>query len=163
MPVHDLGTTVIKEVLQRAKVAPEEVSEVIFGHVLAAGNSSVTPGKVGLIRNTPFICTRTHTQPDSSCLRLPCARSPSVPPPLQASSLSDPRPPTCAAFALLEARPAWCIGEYAWPSPAPLKCHTLDQSVWAWHCASSTKDGCSRTGMCLSTCHEIGCSSPVGT
>lgn len=37
VPVHDLGTTVIKEVLQRAKVAPEEVSEVIFGHVLAAG------------------------------------------------------------------------------------------------------------------------------
>lgn len=37
VPVHDLGTTVIKEVLQRAKVAPEEVSEVIFGHVLTAG------------------------------------------------------------------------------------------------------------------------------
>ncbi|XP_008832088.1 acetyl-CoA acetyltransferase, cytosolic-like [Nannospalax galili] len=37
VPVHDLGSTVIKEVLQRAKVAPEEVSEVIFGHVLAAG------------------------------------------------------------------------------------------------------------------------------
>ncbi|GAB1300530.1 Acetyl-CoA acetyltransferase, cytosolic [Apodemus speciosus] len=36
VPVHDLGTTVIKEVLQRAKVAPEEVSEVIFGHVLTA-------------------------------------------------------------------------------------------------------------------------------
>ncbi|EDL02027.1 mCG16689, isoform CRA_c [Mus musculus] len=32
-----MGTTVIKEVLQRAKVAPEEVSEVIFGHVLTAG------------------------------------------------------------------------------------------------------------------------------
>ncbi|EDL02032.1 mCG16687, isoform CRA_d [Mus musculus] len=37
VPVHEMGTTVIKEVLQRAKVAPEEVSEVIFGHVLTAG------------------------------------------------------------------------------------------------------------------------------
>jgi hypothetical protein len=38
VPVQDLGSAVIKEVLTRAKVAPEEVSEVIFGHVLAAGN-----------------------------------------------------------------------------------------------------------------------------
>nr|KAF6340864.1 acetyl-CoA acetyltransferase 2 [Myotis myotis] len=37
VPVHDLGSTVIKEALKRAAVAPEEVSEVIFGHVLAAG------------------------------------------------------------------------------------------------------------------------------
>ncbi|XP_036914155.1 acetyl-CoA acetyltransferase, cytosolic [Sturnira hondurensis] len=37
VPVHELGSTVIKEVLKRAAVAPEEVSEVIFGHVLAAG------------------------------------------------------------------------------------------------------------------------------
>ncbi|KAM8788008.1 acetyl-CoA acetyltransferase, cytosolic [Rhynchonycteris naso] len=37
VPVHDLGSAVIKEVLKRAAVAPEEVSEVIFGHVLTAG------------------------------------------------------------------------------------------------------------------------------
>ncbi|XP_069343850.1 acetyl-CoA acetyltransferase, cytosolic [Eulemur rufifrons] len=37
VPVQDLGSTVIKEVLKRATVAPEDVSEVIFGHVLAAG------------------------------------------------------------------------------------------------------------------------------
>lgn len=37
VPVHDLGSAVIKEVLKRAAVSPEEVSEVIFGHVLAAG------------------------------------------------------------------------------------------------------------------------------
>nr|XP_017200959.1 acetyl-CoA acetyltransferase, cytosolic isoform X2 [Oryctolagus cuniculus] len=37
VPVHDLGATVIREVLRRAAVAPDEVSEVIFGHVLAAG------------------------------------------------------------------------------------------------------------------------------
>ncbi|XP_066103875.1 acetyl-CoA acetyltransferase, cytosolic [Saccopteryx bilineata] len=37
VPVHDLGSAVIKEVLKRAAVAPEEVSEVVFGHVLTAG------------------------------------------------------------------------------------------------------------------------------
>ncbi|XP_004639594.1 acetyl-CoA acetyltransferase, cytosolic [Octodon degus] len=37
VPVHDLGSTVIKEVLKRATLAPEDVSEVIFGHVLSAG------------------------------------------------------------------------------------------------------------------------------
>ncbi|KAG8522401.1 Acetyl-CoA acetyltransferase, cytosolic [Galemys pyrenaicus] len=37
VPAHDLGATVIREALQRAAVAPEEVSEVILGHVLAAG------------------------------------------------------------------------------------------------------------------------------
>ncbi|XP_012879985.1 PREDICTED: acetyl-CoA acetyltransferase, cytosolic-like [Dipodomys ordii] len=41
VPAHDLGATVIKEVLKRAAVAPEEVSEVIFGHVLAAGKGSI--------------------------------------------------------------------------------------------------------------------------
>lgn len=43
VPVHDLGSTVIKEALKRAAVAPGEVSEVVFGQVLAAGTSSVTP------------------------------------------------------------------------------------------------------------------------
>ncbi|KAL4682349.1 hypothetical protein H8959_001904 [Pygathrix nigripes] len=37
VPVQDLGSTVIKEVLKRATVVPEDVCEVIFGHVLAAG------------------------------------------------------------------------------------------------------------------------------
>ncbi|KAM6185880.1 acetyl-CoA acetyltransferase, cytosolic [Rhynchocyon petersi] len=37
VPVHDLAVTVITEVLKRANVAPTEVSEVIFGHVLTAG------------------------------------------------------------------------------------------------------------------------------
>lgn len=37
VPVHDLGSAVIKEVLKRATLAPEDVSEVIFGHVLSAG------------------------------------------------------------------------------------------------------------------------------
>ncbi|XP_039320816.1 acetyl-CoA acetyltransferase, cytosolic-like [Saimiri boliviensis] len=37
VPVQDLGSAVIKEVLKSATVAPDDVSEVIFGHVLAAG------------------------------------------------------------------------------------------------------------------------------
>ncbi|XP_021103437.1 acetyl-CoA acetyltransferase, cytosolic isoform X2 [Heterocephalus glaber] len=37
VPVHDLGSAVIKEVLKRATLAPEDVSEVVFGHVLSAG------------------------------------------------------------------------------------------------------------------------------
>lgn len=53
VPVHDLGSTVIKEVLKRAAVAPEEVSEVIFGHVLTAGNSSETPAEVRFIGSNP--------------------------------------------------------------------------------------------------------------
>jgi acetyl-CoA C-acetyltransferase len=36
-PAHDLGKTVIAEVLTRAKVAPEEVDEVILGQILTAG------------------------------------------------------------------------------------------------------------------------------
>ncbi|XP_051667054.1 acetyl-CoA acetyltransferase, cytosolic isoform X2 [Manacus candei] len=37
LPAHELGATVIKEVLRRAGLAPEEVSEVILGQVLTAG------------------------------------------------------------------------------------------------------------------------------
>lgn len=40
MPLHDLCSVVIKDVLKRAGVKPEEVSEVIMGHVLTAGESS---------------------------------------------------------------------------------------------------------------------------
>lgn len=40
VPLSDLGSVVIKDVLKRAGVKPEEVSEVIMGHVLTAGESS---------------------------------------------------------------------------------------------------------------------------
>ena len=40
VPLSDLGSVVIKDVLKRAEVKPEEVSEVIMGHVLTAGESS---------------------------------------------------------------------------------------------------------------------------
>ncbi|KAB0366474.1 hypothetical protein FD754_010630, partial [Muntiacus muntjak] len=43
VPVRDLGSTVIRQVLKRAAVAPEEVSEVIFGHVLAASVGAGVP------------------------------------------------------------------------------------------------------------------------
>lgn len=37
VPVHELASVAIKEVLKRANVNPEEVSEVVMGHVLTAG------------------------------------------------------------------------------------------------------------------------------
>ena len=37
LPAHDLGATVIKNVLDRAKIPPENVSEVLMGQVLTAG------------------------------------------------------------------------------------------------------------------------------
>ena len=37
VPAVDLGATVIREVLQRAKVGAEQVNEVIMGNVLQAG------------------------------------------------------------------------------------------------------------------------------
>lgn len=37
VPAHILGSTVIREALARAKVSPDDVSEVVLGHVLAAG------------------------------------------------------------------------------------------------------------------------------
>lgn len=40
VPLHDLGSVVIKDVLKRAALKPEEVSEVIMGHVLTAGERS---------------------------------------------------------------------------------------------------------------------------
>jgi acetyl-CoA C-acetyltransferase len=44
IPAHQLGSTVIKEVLKRANVKASEVSEVILGHVLTAG-AGQNPGR----------------------------------------------------------------------------------------------------------------------
>jgi acetyl-CoA C-acetyltransferase len=44
VPAHDLGTVAIKSALARAKVSPEEVSEVILGQVLTAGQGQ-NPGR----------------------------------------------------------------------------------------------------------------------
>jgi len=37
VPAHDLGKTAVAEALQRSKVAPDEVNEVILGQILTAG------------------------------------------------------------------------------------------------------------------------------
>ena len=44
VPAHDLGTAAIKAALERAKVAPGEVSEVILGQILTAGQGQ-NPGR----------------------------------------------------------------------------------------------------------------------
>jgi acetyl-CoA C-acetyltransferase len=44
VPAHYLGATAIREALQRAKVAPEEVSEVILGQILTA-NTGAGPAR----------------------------------------------------------------------------------------------------------------------
>jgi acetyl-CoA C-acetyltransferase len=57
VPAHDLGTAAIKAALERAKVAPGEVSEVILGQILTAGQGQ-NPGrqasmKAGIPVETP--------------------------------------------------------------------------------------------------------------
>ncbi|SCK58894.1 acetyl-CoA C-acetyltransferase [Variovorax sp. HW608] len=59
IPATELGATVIKEVLARAKVAPDQVGEVIMGQVLAAG-SGQNPArqaliKSGIVKETPAL------------------------------------------------------------------------------------------------------------
>ncbi len=46
VPVVDLGITVVKEVLQRAKLKPEQVENVILGHVLQAAQGQNTARQV---------------------------------------------------------------------------------------------------------------------
>src|ERR1700710_1877350 len=49
IPATELGAIVIKEALERAKVVPEQVSEVIMGQVLAAG-SGQNPARQALLK-----------------------------------------------------------------------------------------------------------------
>jgi acetyl-CoA C-acetyltransferase len=49
VPAHDLGTAAIKAALERAKVAPGEVSEVILGQILTAGQGQ-NPGRQASIK-----------------------------------------------------------------------------------------------------------------
>ncbi len=49
VPAHDLGSTVIKEVLKRGKVEAHEVSEVILGQVLTAGQGQ-GPARIASIK-----------------------------------------------------------------------------------------------------------------
>lgn len=98
VPLHDLCSVVIKDVLKRAAVKPEEVSEVIMGHVLTAGESSgshwdqrVTEVQCSCVMLTtveqkifsmvfyffPSLCSRSWSEPGTSGQRrgrypLPC-------------------------------------------------------------------------------------------
>ena len=38
LKAHELGSVVIKKLVETSKISPEDVSEVILGHVLTAGN-----------------------------------------------------------------------------------------------------------------------------
>jgi acetyl-CoA C-acetyltransferase len=49
VPAHDLGTVAIKAALERAKVAPGEVSEVILGQILTAAQGQ-NPGRQASIK-----------------------------------------------------------------------------------------------------------------
>lgn len=52
--VADLATVVIKDVLKRAGVKPEEVSEVILGHVLTAGHGQNPTRKASVAAGIPY-------------------------------------------------------------------------------------------------------------
>ena len=49
VPAHDLGTVAIKSALERAGVAANEVSEVILGQILTAGQGQ-NPGRQAAIK-----------------------------------------------------------------------------------------------------------------
>src|SRR5262245_62386160 len=49
IPAHDLGAAVVADVLKRAKVAPDEVDEVILGQILTAGQGQ-NPARQASIR-----------------------------------------------------------------------------------------------------------------
>ena len=49
LPAHDLGTVAIRSALERAKVAPNEVSEVILGQILTAAQGQ-NPGRQASIK-----------------------------------------------------------------------------------------------------------------
>lgn len=54
LPVHELGAVVVKEVLKRAGVRSEEVSEVIMGHVLTAGEGQNPARQASVGAGVPY-------------------------------------------------------------------------------------------------------------
>uniref|UniRef100_A0A3Q2VLL4 Acetyl-CoA acetyltransferase 2 n=1 Tax=Haplochromis burtoni TaxID=8153 RepID=A0A3Q2VLL4_HAPBU len=54
VPLHDLCSAVIKDVLKRAGVKPDEVSEVIMGHVLTAGHGQNPTRKASVGAGIPY-------------------------------------------------------------------------------------------------------------
>uniref|UniRef100_A0A3Q3WPA6 Uncharacterized protein n=1 Tax=Mola mola TaxID=94237 RepID=A0A3Q3WPA6_MOLML len=54
VPLQDLGSVVIKDVLKRAVIKPEEVSEVIMGHVLTAGHGQNPARQASVAAGIPY-------------------------------------------------------------------------------------------------------------
>ncbi|XP_068088130.1 acetyl-CoA acetyltransferase, cytosolic [Hyperolius riggenbachi] len=54
VPVQVLGTAVIKEVLNRASLKPDEISELIFGHVLTAGTGQNPTRQAAVAAGVPY-------------------------------------------------------------------------------------------------------------
>ncbi|KAG5846423.1 acetyl-CoA acetyltransferase, cytosolic [Anguilla anguilla] len=54
VPLQDLGAAAIKEVLKRAQVNPEEVSQVIMGHVLTAGHGQNPARQASVGAGVPY-------------------------------------------------------------------------------------------------------------
>ncbi|CAI9545127.1 unnamed protein product, partial [Staurois parvus] len=54
LPVHTLGSIVIGEVLKRADIKPDEISEVIFGHVLTAGTGQNPTRQAAVGASVPY-------------------------------------------------------------------------------------------------------------
>src|SRR4026209_1198940 len=57
LPAHELGKAAITEVLKRAKIAPGEVSEVIMGQILAAGEGQNPARQAAIAAGIPFEVT----------------------------------------------------------------------------------------------------------
>ena len=57
LPAHKLGEIAIGEALRRAKVAPNEVSEVIMGQILAAGEGQNPARQAAIGAGLPFEVT----------------------------------------------------------------------------------------------------------
>uniref|UniRef100_A0A8C6TSX8 Acetyl-CoA acetyltransferase 2 n=1 Tax=Neogobius melanostomus TaxID=47308 RepID=A0A8C6TSX8_9GOBI len=54
LPAHELGGVVVREVLKRAGVQAEEVSEVIMGHVLTAGDGQNPARQASVAAGIPY-------------------------------------------------------------------------------------------------------------
>ena len=54
VPAHKLGAAVIAEALKRAGIAPEQVSEVIFGQVLTAGSGQNPARQAAIAAGLPY-------------------------------------------------------------------------------------------------------------
>lgn len=63
VPLRDLCSVVIKDVLKRAGVSPEEVSEVVMGHVLTAGETEADGEFRHVVGDISSNLTRCHLLP----------------------------------------------------------------------------------------------------